>query len=220
MPGGFDTWGGTAGTIADSYGLNRSIFFGMIEKESSWNPQADAPTSTAYGFTQLLRGTASDLGVNRYDPVQNLNGGAKYLSGLINGFGGDVRKGLAAYHDGPGAIGAVGYRYADDILSRAKKYLGSGQGLLGDAAKSLGISLPNGMGDILNAGIPGLGTATDAFGITGDCNMFCQFKNWIMDSGFFQRLALAVLAFIVIAGAFYMMKSATFQAAFKRMKGA
>jgi hypothetical protein len=190
MVDGWNQYGGQAGTIADSYGLDRSVFFGLIDTESSWNPNADAPGSSAYGFTQLLKGTASDLGVNRFDPIENLNGGAKYLSSLIGKYG--TVKGLAAYHDGPGAIGLHGgFDYAKTVLGKAKKYLGVGQKLLGIDA-----------GDALNMAVPGLGSVTDGLGLTGECDWFCQFKEWILDSGFFQRLALALLAFIVLFGAF------------------
>jgi hypothetical protein len=195
MAGGFDQWGGTAGSIADSYGLDRSVFFGLIDTESSWNPNADASSSSAYGFTQLLSGTARDLGVNRFDPIQNLNGGAKYLSSLVNRFGGDYTKALAAYHDGPGAIGLHGgYDYAKKVLGKAQGYLQKGSHLLGlDKA---------GVGTALNMVVPGLGSVTDGLGITGSCDWFCQFKQWILDSGFFKRMALAILAFIILAAAF------------------
>jgi hypothetical protein len=197
---GFDTWGGTAGSVADSHGLDRSIFFGLIDYESSWNPNADAPGSSAYGFTQLLSGTASGLGVNRFDPVQNLNGGAAYLSSLLNRYGGNYTKALAAYHDGPGAIGLHGgFQYAQTVLSKAKGYLQTGKHLLG---------LDKGAGAILNAAVPGLGSITDGLGVTGSCDWFCQFKQWILDSGFFKRLALAILAFIILAAAFALIRGA------------
>jgi hypothetical protein len=190
---GFDQWGGTAGSIADSYGLDRSVFFGLIDTESGWNVNADAPGSTAYGFTQLLAGTAKGLGVNRFDPVQNLNGGAKYLSSMINKFG--LERGLAAYHDGPGAIGLHGgFAYAKKVLGKAQGYLNTGKHLLGLDK--------GGVGAALNMAVPGLGSVTDGLGITGSCDWFCQFKQWILDSGFFKRLALAILAFIVLAAAF------------------
>lgn len=196
MSFGWDQYGGQAGSIADSYGLDRSVFFGMIETESGWNPNADAPGSSAYGFTQLLAGTAKDLGVNRYDPIQNLNGGAKYLSTLIGKYG--TVKGLAAYHDGPGAIGLHGgFDYAKKVLGKAQGYLDKGKKLLG---------LNSGLASTaLNAAVPGLGSLTDGLGITGECDWFCQFKQWILDSGFFQRLALAVLAFIILFAAFSLM---------------
>ncbi len=53
--------------------------------------------------------TAAGLGVsNVLDPVQNLNGGAKYLKQQLDAFGGDVAKALAAYNAGPGAVKRFG----------------------------------------------------------------------------------------------------------------
>jgi hypothetical protein len=57
--------------------------------------------------------------------------------------------------------------------------------------------------------IPGADTVLgigDGLGLTGDCNYLCQFKNWILESGFFQRVALALLAFIILFAAFTAMK--------------
>jgi hypothetical protein len=200
MAGGFNQYGGLAGGIADSYGLDRSVFFGLIETESNWNPNADAPSSSAYGFTQLLAGTAKDLGVNRFDPTQNLKGGAAYLSQQLKRFGGDYTKALAAYHDGPGAIGKFGgFDYAKKVLGKAKGYLDKGSKLLGIDKGDIATTA-------LNAVVPGAGTLAEGLGITGDCNWLCQLKEWILDSGFFKRLALAVLAFIIIFAAFALMR--------------
>lgn len=202
MSYGFDMYGAQAGQVADSYGLDRSVFFGLIDTESSWNPTAAAQTSSAYGFTQLLSGTAQGLGVNRFDPMQNLQGGASYLSSLVNRYGGDYTKALAAYHDGPGSIGKYGgFAYAQKVLGKAQGYLQAGRHLLGLDSSTGALA-----STALNAFVPGLGSVTDGLGITGQCDWFCQFKNWITDSGFFQRLALAVLAFVILFAAFALMK--------------
>lgn len=39
----------------------------------------------------------------------------------------------------------------------------------------------------------------DALGLGGGCGLLCQFQKWIAESGFFQRLALGVMALIFIA---------------------
>jgi soluble lytic murein transglycosylase-like protein len=54
---------------------------------------------------QLMPGTAADLGVeDAFDPEQNLDGGTRHLVGLIARYGGDVKRALAAYNAGEGAV--------------------------------------------------------------------------------------------------------------------
>ena len=50
---------------------------------------------------QLMPETAQRYGVaDRFDPVQNLHGGARYLSDLLKMFNGDMRLTLAGYNAG------------------------------------------------------------------------------------------------------------------------
>jgi soluble lytic murein transglycosylase-like protein len=51
-----------------------------------------------------MPGTARDMGVNPDDPIANLEGGARYLRLMLNTFGGDVEKALAAYNAGPARV--------------------------------------------------------------------------------------------------------------------
>jgi soluble lytic murein transglycosylase-like protein len=89
-------------------GVDPALLAGLVKQESGFNPNAGSGAG-ARGLTQLMPGTASGLGVtNILDPVQNLNGGAKYLKQQLDAFGGDVTKALAAYNAGPGAVQRFG----------------------------------------------------------------------------------------------------------------
>lgn len=59
------------------------------------------------GLTQLMPGTAADLGVNRYDIMDNLRGGARYVTTQLNTFG-NIPHALAAYNAGPGRVREYG----------------------------------------------------------------------------------------------------------------
>jgi hypothetical protein len=201
----FDQYSGAAGGFANQYGIPQPIFFGLIQQESSWNPFADAPTSSAYGFTQLLKGTASDLGVNRMDPIQNLQGGARYLASMP---GSNWTEKLAHYYQGPGAkIGSDGLAYANGVLDKAKKMFGLG-GDVGDAVKTGASAAACAAGDPMAC----MSAAGGLFGFGGDgdgCGTFdfiCKLRKWITESEFFTRLALATLALLFILGGLYLMK--------------
>jgi soluble lytic murein transglycosylase-like protein len=93
---------------ATKNGIDPALLAGLVKQESGFNPNAGSPAG-ARGLTQLMPGTASGLGVsNVLDPVQSLNGGAKYLKQQLDAFGGDVTKALAAYNAGPGAVQRFG----------------------------------------------------------------------------------------------------------------
>lgn len=95
------------GQVAAKYGLDPKIFANLVRRESGGNQGARSPVG-AIGLTQLMPATARSLGVNPYDPRQNLEGGAKYLRQQLDRFGGDYTKALAAYNAGPGAVQKYG----------------------------------------------------------------------------------------------------------------
>jgi len=58
---------------------------------------------------QLMPATARTLGVTDiFDPAQNVDAGARYLKSLLDTFGGDIDRALAAYNAGPGAVHRYG----------------------------------------------------------------------------------------------------------------
>lgn len=95
-----------ARAAARRYGIPEDLFLRLVQQESGWNPSARSHKG-ATGLAQLMPGTAARLGVNPHDPVQNLNGGARYLRMMYNQFG-NWRLALAAYNAGPAAVSKYG----------------------------------------------------------------------------------------------------------------
>lgn len=62
-------------------------------------------TTSAYGYTQLTNAAAKDMGVNKFDPYQNVLGGLKYYQKMLKIVHGNTIAAYGAYHDGPGSKG-------------------------------------------------------------------------------------------------------------------
>jgi hypothetical protein len=90
---------------AEKYEIPVNLFLGMIQHESSWNPNAVSEYG-AEGLGQLMPGTAEELGCqNPFDPESNLEASAKYLKQMYDRYG-DWDYALAAYNGGPGNVAA------------------------------------------------------------------------------------------------------------------
>ncbi|MEB3236415.1 MAG: lytic transglycosylase domain-containing protein [Candidatus Sericytochromatia bacterium] len=84
-------------------GVDPRLLEAVVEAESGGNPSA-VSSKGAMGLMQLMPSTARALGVSRpLDPVQNLEGGARYLAEQLRNFG-SVEQALAAYNAGPQAV--------------------------------------------------------------------------------------------------------------------
>lgn len=92
------------GAAAKSAGVEANLLKAVIVVESGFNPRAVSRRG-AVGLMQLMPATAARFGVaNRYDPRQNVRGGALYLGFLINRFRQNVRLALAAFNAGEDAV--------------------------------------------------------------------------------------------------------------------
>ncbi len=92
-----------ADAAADKYGLPRPLVRSVMAAESGFQLQALSPKG-AIGLMQLMPGTAGDLGVDPYDPAQNVDAGTRYLRDLLTRYDGLLRHALAAYNAGPAAV--------------------------------------------------------------------------------------------------------------------
>ena len=84
----------------------RALLQALIWQESRFSIGARSPVG-AFGLTQIMPGTASDLGINPeyYDsPYLQVEGGARYLAAQLNTFDGNIINALAAYNAGPGRV--------------------------------------------------------------------------------------------------------------------
>jgi len=87
---------------ANRHRIPEALFLRLINQESRWNPKALSPKGVI-GLSQLMPDTARLLNVNPRIPLQNLEGGARYLAMQYKRFR-SWRLALAAYNAGPEAV--------------------------------------------------------------------------------------------------------------------
>jgi soluble lytic murein transglycosylase-like protein len=93
---------------SEAFDVDKNLIHAVIRQESGGNSHARS-NKGAKGLMQLMDSTAKDMGVaNSYNGRQNVMGGVKYLKWLLNKFGGDESKALAAYNAGPGTVEQYG----------------------------------------------------------------------------------------------------------------
>ena len=88
--------------------LEADLLRAVIVVESGFDARAVSRRG-AVGLMQLMPATARRFGVtDRYDPMQNVHAGARYLKSLIDRYGKDIELALAAYNAGERAVDRCG----------------------------------------------------------------------------------------------------------------
>lgn len=111
--------------VAAQYGIPPDLFISLIQQESNFNPNA-VSSKGAMGVTQLMPGTAKDMGVDPSTLMGQLVGGAKYLNYTMGLHPGNINLALAAYNAGPENVKKYGgippfketQKYVREILGR------------------------------------------------------------------------------------------------------
>ncbi|MBV8147688.1 MAG: lytic transglycosylase domain-containing protein [Candidatus Eremiobacteraeota bacterium] len=110
--------------------VDPALIKAVIADESGFSVHATSHAG-AQGLMQLMPTTAARLGVtDAYDPEQNVWAGTRYLRELLDRFGGDVGKAVAAYNAGPAAVEKYGgippytetQNYVKNVLAGYAKY--------------------------------------------------------------------------------------------------
>lgn len=108
---------------AETYGVEKQLLLAVARTESNFRATATSG-SGAMGIMQLMPETAQEMGVDdAYDPHENIMGGAKLLSILLNRYDGDKSRALAAYNAGGNTVDSYGgvpptiQGYVDKVMS-------------------------------------------------------------------------------------------------------
>jgi len=112
--------------IAAQHFLPPLLLHAVIRVESNYNPLA-VSSKGAQGIMQLIPSTARRFGVsNSFNPVENIQGGARYLRYLLDLYG-NYPLALAAYNAGEAAVARYGgvppYRETQNYLLLIRKRL-------------------------------------------------------------------------------------------------
>ncbi|WP_227657622.1 lytic transglycosylase domain-containing protein [Candidatus Magnetaquicoccus inordinatus] len=113
------------GQVAQQEGVDPNLLKAVVAVESQFDT-VSVSTRGAVGLMQLMPETARELGVsNRFNPEQNLRGGARYLKQMMERYPNSLPMALAAYNAGPNAVSRFGgvppfpatKRYIHNVLS-------------------------------------------------------------------------------------------------------
>lgn len=128
LPEAGKRWAGPIAQAATAHGLDPALLAALVRHESNFDPDVRSRAG-AIGLGQLMPGTAAGLGVDPTDPIQNLDGAARYLKTQLDRFG-SADLALAAYNAGPNRVAQAGgipnitetRTYVDRVLTTWEQY--------------------------------------------------------------------------------------------------
>ena len=101
---------------AREHGVSPYVIQGFMAIESRYDPAATSGRGQCIGLMQLDRGVARRLGVDPWNPRENIHGGARVLAGLLKKYRGDLARVARAYN-GPGCPPA----YVREVLRAVRQ---------------------------------------------------------------------------------------------------
>ncbi len=108
--------------VASRVGVNLRLARAVVQVESNYEPKA-VSSKGAMGLMQIMPVIAQEFSVDDpFDPEKNLEAGMRHLRNLLDRYGNDSMRALAAYNAGEGAVSRYGgvppYRETQDYVHR------------------------------------------------------------------------------------------------------
>jgi len=108
--------------VAARVGVNQRLARAVVQVESNWDSRAVSPKG-AMGLMQIMPVVAQEYSVSDpFDPEKNLEAGMRHLRNLLEQYGYDSMRALAAYNAGQGAVSRYGgvppYQETRDYVQR------------------------------------------------------------------------------------------------------
>ncbi len=115
---------------AKTYNVPKNLIKAIAKAESDFRPDATSKAG-AQGIMQLMPATAKELGVSdSYDPYQNIMGGTKYISQMLQKYDGDISLALAAYNAGSNNVAKYGgippFKETQNYVVKVTQYMNDG----------------------------------------------------------------------------------------------
>lgn len=112
--------------FSHKYNVETNLIKAVISQESKGKTEAVSKKG-AKGLMQLMEKTAFDMGIKDINnPVENIEGGVKYLKKLLDKYNNNTELALAAYNSGPGSVEKYGgippYKETRNFVRNVIKY--------------------------------------------------------------------------------------------------